>query len=1102
MSRRDARSKYDWNNLEVLHRNTLSPRSHFFLYPTEQEALDAALTHDTSHSKSQLLSGTWKFHLSASPLSGPKSFFEDDYDVSDWRDIEVPGMWQLQGFGQGPQYTNVPYPFPCDPPYVPLDENECGRYVRTFTIGSQETLGDDQIRLRFEGVDSAFSVWVNGIDVGYSQGSRNPSEFDITGLVRREEGQVNTLAVEVYQRCDGSYIEDQDQWWLSGIFRDVYLLFFPRDHLKDYSIETLLGDQNGSAEVRVRLEGSDPSLPVEVTLYNPDGTEAIYNNTTAASTANSPLILAIDKPQLWTAETPKLYSLTLHVSGTTAYICQRIGLRNIHLIPNAGLHINGHPIKLRGVNRHEHHPDTGRAVPLPFLRRDLLLMKTHNINAIRTSHQPNDPRLYDLADELGLYVLDEADLECHGCQIAVQGTDPAALLSDNPRWEAAYLDRAVQLVQRDKNHACVICWSLGNESFYGQNHEAMYRYIKGVDGSRPVHYEGDQNAETADLFSRMYMPVDALIIAAKEERWEKPYVLCEYAHAMGNGPGAIREYIEAFYKYPRLIGGFVWEWANHGLRTQTGGGVGFMGYGGDFGDEPNDGCFVMDGLVDSSHNPTPGLVEYKKAIEPVQTLKVEGKGVRVVNRYDFLTLDHLSCRYTIISEDRTIEEGNAVIPKGIQPHTEAIVSLDPKATPPPNKELYLTLFFSLRESTLWAEAGHIVATGQLQLAPPRSIAQLLARQPSPISREALTVAQTSPELLQITARSPTQIVWTFDLARGHLAAWERGRQRRSILASPLTFELYRALTNNDAGGDDPNGTPGSQGRQWRDARVHLVRDHHIATQATAGAFWKRTRTPEGADVVLLRVTSRIAPPVLGWGIDVTTTYRFTAATGGGSEGGGGRRRSRAALHIQIDARMSGPWTPPSLPRFGLVAALRGCLGASWFGRGPGESYRDKKESQLFGTYTCATADLATDYEVPQDNGNRTDVRWVEFRGAKAKMAGQHPNDNEEVDGDDGDDDDDRGYRLLRARFGELEGASFSASRYTTQELDRARHPYELRALARAREEGEKKEEEEGQVTWVHLDWMHHGLGTGSCGPQTLPQYRLEQKEFNLEIVLD
>lgn len=661
---REETSLLDFNNLSVIHLNTLPPRSHFFLYTSEKDALEASQTHDVTKSKSQLLSGTWKFLHTDGPFQGPVAdFFREDFDISGWPDIHVPGMWQLQGFGKGPQYTNVPYPFPCTPPDVPLDENECGRYVRTFTVGPEAD--DHRIRLRFEGVDSAFHIWVNGHAVGYSQGSRNPSEFDITDLVRTA-GDTNTLAVQVYQRCNGSYIEDQDQWWLSGIFRDVYLHYFPNAHIQDYNIRIERARGHSAAKIHVHHELSAPSSRLSITVFDPEGTRLTCAEVAAASGTTTTITIP-EPPLEWTAETPNLYSLVLHIIDSDTYLCQRFGFREVR-IADGVFTINGHPVKLRGVNRHEHHPTRCRAVPLSFLRRDLMLMKTHNVNALRTSHQPNNPRLYDLADELGLYVLDEADLECHGCELAVEeGGDPAALLSDDPAWEASYLDRAAQLVRRDANHASVVIWSLGNESFYGRNHAAMYRWIRQQDGTidaRPVHYEQDRAAATADMFSGMYIPVDRVVALAREEGWTKPYVLCEYAHAMGNGPGAIKEYVEAFYKYPRLMGGFVWEWANHGLRTTNKDGVEYMGYGGDFGDDPNDGCFVMDGLLDSSHNPTPGLLEYKKAIEPVQTLRIQGRGVRIVNRYDFLTLDHLECKYAIISDSGIVEDGTVNIPAG------------------------------------------------------------------------------------------------------------------------------------------------------------------------------------------------------------------------------------------------------------------------------------------------------------------------------------------------------------------------------------------------------------------------------------------------------
>lgn len=544
-----------WNNLAVIHRNTLPPRSHFYLYDKECDAL----MRDVSKAKAQCLSGQWKFHLSKSPFEGPRQFFKPEFSTANFHDVVVPGMWQLQGHGRGPHYTNFDYPWPVDPPNVSYQENECGRYVTCFRV--DQSFEDHQLRLRFEGVDSAFTVWINGKAVGYSQGSRNPSEFDVTHLIR--VGKDNTLAVEVYQRSDGSYIEDQDQWWLSGIFRDVYLHAFPKVHPVDFHVMTDLDDKFEEATLRVNVDVSEPCV-VELKLL--DARREKVAGLSAKVAKYDAFKVDVKTPNQWTAETPYLYTLVLTFtdqSGKVETSCtavQRLGFRSAGLIDGVFC-VNGKPVKIRGVNRHEHHPDHGRAVPYDFMRRDLLLMKTHNINAIRTSHQINDPRLYDVADELGLWILDEADLECHG--FGVVGGSAESYTSDNPDWKEAYVDRARQMVARDKNHACIIIWSLGNESFYGRNHQSMYDAIKEMDKTRLVHYEGDGNAQTADIFSRMYSEIRDIESFAKERDWKKPLVLCEFLHSMGNSEGNAKEYIDLFYKHPRLMGGFVWEWANH-----------------------------------------------------------------------------------------------------------------------------------------------------------------------------------------------------------------------------------------------------------------------------------------------------------------------------------------------------------------------------------------------------------------------------------------------------------------------------------------------------------------------------------------------------------
>ncbi|KAK3381497.1 glycoside hydrolase family 2 protein [Podospora didyma] len=1015
------KSTPDWNNLKVIHRNTLPPRSHFFLY----ETADDALSRNVSRSKSQRLSGghQWLFHLSKSPLEGPTDFYSKSYSAlavdPDWSSITVPSMWQREGFGKGPQYTNLNFPWPVNPPHIPIDDNECGRYVTRFVLDDKDK--DHQLRLRFEGVDSAFTVWVNDREVGYSQGSRNPSEFDITDFIDLDTS--NLLYVEVYQRCDGSYIEDQDQWWLSGIFRDVWLHKFPKTRFEDIHVQTILDDDYKNATLRVDVNINNDA---EVHLRFLDAGDKEVAKETKSGKGTITFEVLIQNPEKWTAETPYLYKLVLEMPGCA--LAERVGFRRIELIDGV-FSVNGKPVKLRGVNRHEHHPDGGRTVPPEFLKRDLLLMKKHNINAIRTSHYINDPRLYELADELGLWILDECDLECHG--LFVVGGDGLKFASDNPDWEEAYIDRARQMVMRDFNRPSIILWSLGNESGHGRNHVAMYEFIKGVDTSRLIHYEGDWKAESADIISRMYHSVGDIEAYAKERSWDKPVVLCEYVHAMGNGPGAIKEYIDLFYKYPRLMGGFVWEWANHGLRTETSDGIEYFGYGGDFGDDPNDYNFVLDGLCFSDHTPTPGLTEYKKAIEPVQVIGIEDVNkVRIVNRYDFTGLDHLRARWWLVADGSDVSGGKVEIPKGLKPHTECLLTIEKLPNKYPS-DAHLNLEFTLAKPTSWAKAGHIIAAGQIQLKKPAPLRSL--RELSVPDQKQPTVTLVKPTLLLIVGSNGTK--WEFDLAIGALHSWTRPtRPDTNVLTEPLLFSLYRAQTDNDRGCDF--------GSNWIDRRLHQAKDHLI--QFSWG---------QNADgVVEIVVKGRIAPPVLNWSLETTTTYRITGDL----------------VNIKVHAKPTGKLVPRAWARFGLVTAIAGCESVSWFGRGPGESYRDKKLSQQVGNWELPVSDLFTNYEFPQDSGNRTDVRWVEFLGS---------GDGEE-------------QRLLRARYGDFEGASFQALFYSDKDLEESQHPFEL--------ETRKRDD-----TIVHLDWMHHGLGTGSCGPETLPQYSLDASQtFDVEIILD
>lgn len=680
------------------------------------------------------------------------------------------------------------------------------------------------------------------------------------------------------------------------------------------------------------IKVNKPGETVSTKLLDREG-DIITHEEHSLDTNTGMLKYRMIDPEKWTAETPYLYTLILRLGGV--FIAQKVGFRRTDLI-NGVFCVNGSPIKIRGVNKHEHNAESGRTVPYASLIQDLLSMKIFGINAIRTCHYINDPRFYDLADKLGFWVIDEADLECHGFEMV--GGNPASYLSDNPDWKEAYVDRALQMVIRDKNHPSIIMWSLGNEAFYGRNHQAMYDEIKKIDTTRLIHYEGDQHAQTADVFSRMYTPVDEMIRYAEEKEWEKPFVMCEFAHAMGNGPGAVKEYIEAFYKYPRLMGGFVWEWANHGLLKETENGEKFYGYGGDFGDDPNDYNFVMDGLCDSQHFPGPGLSEYSKAIEPVQVLGIDGNQVKIVNRYDFLTLDHLECYWEVISDRAQYVGRDIAIPLGIKPHTVATLTIGGIMTTL-SSEVWLQLNFTVRSDSKWETPNRVVARGQLQLTPPKPLLQIKALTP-PLNRP---IIQRKNGFTYATIASGT--TFGFDMSDGALASLiQASSPQLNLLTVPFTLDFYRALTDNDRGGPF--------GKQWIGGRLHQTKNH-----------FTQIRTSETDAACIVEVRSRVAPPVLAWSVDTTTTYTITSAH----------------CSVRIQARPRGNQLPETFARFGLTFGLRNIRIVEWFGRGPQESYADKKQSQFVNTWGWPSDSMFYDYEFPQESGNRTDIRWVELR---------------------------------------------------------------------------------------------------------------------------
>lgn len=964
----------DFENPSLVCRHRLPPRAAFAHYPDSQSSQGSATSPWVLS-----LNGPWRFAYAGTVAEAPAEFWRDDFDSSEWSYLDVPSCWQMRGYGH-PQYTNVVYPFPVDPPRVPTD-NPTGCYVREFDLPSDFDGMD--VRVRFEGVNSCFTVWLNGHEAGLGKGSRLPSEFDITGLIRPGR---NTLAVRVVQWSDGSYIEDQDMWWLSGIFRDVSLIAVPKCHLEDLWILAGPSRDAGSVAIHAIVEnaGADRiSGVLEVDILDASGTSVLRLSSPAGAPANGRAELqltgSIAAPKLWNAEDPNLYRATVclrsdgrDIDATTI----RFGVRSVE-VRDGNLRVNGKDVLFRGVNRHEFHPDDGRALSRETMLVDVLLMKRHNINAVRTSHYPPHPHFLDLCDEHGIYVIDECDIETHGFGMDGWAKNP----SDDPLWEFAYLDRMSRMVERDKNHPSVILWSLGNEADSGCNHRAMTEWSHKRDPSRPVHYEGDRWAEYADVFTQMYTRhVDVEEIGKGLDRFEaapevvearskKPFFLCEYAHAMGNGPGGLKEYWDLFYKYDRLQGGFVWEWIDHGIRSRTPDGTEFFAYGGDFGEVPHDGNFVIDGLVFPDRTPSPGLIEYKKVIEPVRVDLVDAAAgtLRIRNLYDFIDLSHLRCEWRILAGGETLTDGLLEMPEiPARSDAELAVPIPTGLNSDSRWEVLLETKLSLAKSTLWAEAGHVVAWSQCVLRP-----ATLPVTPW-VSRASIDTVDTELALNLACG----DVGYTFDKVRGQLAQIQVHGQ--PLLTYGPRVDLWRAPIDND-----------HERAKWRELGLDRL-------QHRLDSFDFETDRHQA--VVL--VETRIAAPIHQRGFKCS--YRHVVGDDG-------------RLSLSIALQPEGDWGA-SIPRVGVRLSLNAALNrVQWYGLGPGESYADSCQAVRLGLWNATVDELEARYIFPQENGSRSGTKWVSFldaAGAGLKVTGS-------------------------------EALSFGAHRYTPEELDIARHKHEL-----------------------------------------------------------
>ncbi|MEC0130840.1 MULTISPECIES: beta-galactosidase, LacZ type [Paenibacillus] len=939
----------EWNNNpETFELNRLDAHASMIPY----RSLSQALTNDKETSPFyQTLNGLWKFAFSETPDQRIVDFYKADFDCSTWDTIPVPSHWQFQGYDY-PQYTNLRYPWAeSEPelkaPFAPTKYNPVGSYLRTFTV--PESWNGQPVYLSFQGVESAFYVWVNGELVGYCEDTFTPSEFDITPYLVAGD---NKLAVEVYRWCDASWLEDQDFWRLSGIFREVYLYSAPSVHIADYFVHTDLDENFVHADLNVDIQvenyfNEQSPYTLQMQLYNKEG-QPVWE--TPISTTGSfeqegvqqlKLSAPVEQPFKWSAETPYLYTLVLSINDDNGHtqetVSCKVGFRKFE-IRDGLMKINGKRIVLKGVNRHEFSCDTGRALAKEDMLRDIQLMKTHNINAVRTSHYPNQSVWYELCDEYGLYVIDETNLETHGTwAYSQEGLNDGNVPGSKPEWRANVIDRCNSMMQRDKNHPSVIIWSLGNESFGGDNFIAMHDYLRETDPSRPVHYEGifhcRESEAASDIESTMYIkPQDVEKYALNNPK--KPYILCEYSHAMGNSCGGLHLYCDLFDKYDIVQGAFIWDWVDQAIRTHTSEGIEYLAYGGDFGESPHDGNFSGNGLLFADRTVTPKLFEVKKCY---QNIKVTAENIleglfQIRNSFLFTNLKEYDLKWEVRLDGVTAQEGLLKISCAPGESTSCKVPYELDSLRG-NHEAVLNLSFIQPSATIWAEANHEIAWEQFILSP-RFVTNTSKR-----TTETLRVS----ELENVLNVQGDNFELSFSTTTGALNSYRSSGKER--LLEPVRPNFWRAVTDNDCGNKLPQ-----RCAVWKQAshKQHLI------------SFTFRT---EGS----LCLVS--ASYLLATSPDSTLRVQYVI---------------RADGTLEITQELSpGSSVLPEIPEFGMMFVLDGSLDTlSWYGRGPHENYWDRQTGAPLGRYTGKVSEQFTPYLKPQECGNKTDVRFASITESK------------------------------------------------------------------------------------------------------------------------
>ncbi|WP_190284970.1 glycoside hydrolase family 2 TIM barrel-domain containing protein [Bacillus sp. S3] len=1042
----------NWQNPQVIGVNKQPPHATMQIFPNEEGALKK--TSSYYHS----LNGKWKFHFSQKINEIPSQFFDVKFQDNHWNEISVPGSWQLQGYDQ-PIYSNFRYPFnpnyhiyfselnetdlpqfkkavsdfkhsinpdypTLHPPFIPEDKNSVGLYRTTFSI--PENWDHRDVYIHFAGVESAFELWINGIEAGYSQNSMCPAEFNITPCL--EEG-INHIAVKVYRWSAGSYLEDQDVWRLSGIFRDVYLFSTPPVHLFDFSIYGELDHQFQDVELKVKAKIMNNTLDlvpphsIEVKLLDPDGqvvqSELFLQGVTADPNGNPKSILPgtmrtiemaalIHNPLKWTAETPNLYTVLLTLKDPQGNVLEvvpcRTGFRKIE-IKKGQFMINGTPILLKGVNRSEFNPDTGRTISHEQMIRDIKLMKQHNINAVRTSHCPQDTRWYDLCDEYGLYVMDEANQESHGISYKDN-----VLPRNDPRWMYNSLDRAASMLQRDKNHPSIIIWSLGNECGEGENISLMAAYVRTMDSSRPIHKR--QMHSVADMDSETYPSVDWIVERAKSNP-DKPFLMNEYGHAMGNAMGNLSKYWQAVEAYPSLIGGFLWEWCDHGIRQIDQNGQMYFAYGGDFGDQPNDGNFCIDGIVGPDREITPKLLEVKKVYEPISVDFDSSKLGEVIihNKYYHTNLNQFDISWQLEEDGRIIQRGT-IPPIELAPAKTELLSVPVNPFPvKEGAEYFLQICFHLKEETRWAEKGYKITCEQGLLNFP--VTQWEAKESEHL--HPLTVDETDQTVIVISEGFQMQV----DKKSGFITHL----QYRDVPAiDHLNHQTY--------------------GPKLNVFRAPTDNDRH-SSYMTADNGWHNI----GLNSLKPELETLVVHINNAYQVEVHTKHTWV-----GKQETGFIHTCQYTITgdgvVTVDNQVKPFGHLPDLPRLGVQLALEGDFEQlEWYGRGPHESYPDRKRSAAVSRYVSTVTEQYVAYIRPQENGNKEDVRWIALTNQS-----------------------DTGIAVvLNGRM------SISALHYKAEDLDRATHTNSLQP----REE-----------TFLSIDYKQMGLGNRSCGPETLTQYTL------------